>query len=81
VEVVDDAAGVTYYFPCRAWLDKKQGDGVIERLLKVRRVYARFDVIDKVQVRAGALVPLWILQSSRLGGVHGMSEFEVPVGV
>ncbi|KAF6256823.1 hypothetical protein COO60DRAFT_1640423 [Scenedesmus sp. NREL 46B-D3] len=34
VEVVDDAAGSTYYFPCRAWLDKKEGDGATERLLK-----------------------------------------------
>uniref|UniRef100_A0A383W527 PLAT domain-containing protein n=1 Tax=Tetradesmus obliquus TaxID=3088 RepID=A0A383W527_TETOB len=34
VEVVDDASGTTYYFPCRAWLDKKEGDGATERLLK-----------------------------------------------
>lgn len=35
VEVLDDSSGTTYYFPCNGWLDKSEGDGLIERLLKV----------------------------------------------
>jgi hypothetical protein len=36
VEVVNDASGTIYYFPCNAWLDSKEGDRATERLLKVR---------------------------------------------
>lgn len=35
VEVVDEATGVDYFFPCGMWLDKKEGDGKIERDLPV----------------------------------------------
>jgi len=33
VEVTDDATGEATYFPCGTWLDKKEGDGLIERVL------------------------------------------------
>ncbi|GLC44364.1 hypothetical protein PLESTF_000049800 [Pleodorina starrii] len=35
VEVLDDATGVSYFFPCGKWFDKKEGDQAIERLLPV----------------------------------------------
>lgn len=33
VEIVDDATGDNYYFPCGKWFDKKEDDGQIERIL------------------------------------------------
>ncbi|KAK9824333.1 hypothetical protein WJX72_009517 [[Myrmecia] bisecta] len=33
VEVINDATGEPTYFPCNQWFDKKEGDGLIERLL------------------------------------------------
>jgi hypothetical protein len=41
VEVVDDASGTTYYFPCSSWLDKNEGDGATERVLKVSLQFCR----------------------------------------
>jgi hypothetical protein len=35
VEVLDDATGVSYFFPCSKWFDKKEGDQAIERVLPV----------------------------------------------
>ena len=33
--MTDDAAGRTFYCPCNCWFDKKEGDGLTERLLMV----------------------------------------------
>ncbi|KAG2499991.1 hypothetical protein HYH03_002273 [Edaphochlamys debaryana] len=35
VEVTDDSTGVSYFFPCGKWFDKKEGDQAIERVLLV----------------------------------------------
>jgi hypothetical protein len=81
VEVVDDAAGATYYFPCRAWLDKKEGDEAIERLLKVRGVCASHVCLyyisrDAVQVlETHHYVNSEAQLAWRRRSVHGMSEF------
>lgn len=36
MEVVDDVTGTEYFFPCNKWFDKKEGDGLLERILEVR---------------------------------------------
>ncbi len=35
VEVVDNATGIEYYFPCGLWFDRSEGDGLLERTLMV----------------------------------------------
>ncbi|GFR41097.1 hypothetical protein Agub_g1741 [Astrephomene gubernaculifera] len=35
VEVMDDATGVSYFFPCNKWFDRGEDDRVIERVLLV----------------------------------------------
>lgn len=35
MEIVDDSTGVTYFFSCSKWLDKKEDDQAIERVLPV----------------------------------------------
>ena len=35
VEVVDNATGIEYYFPCGLWFDRGEGDGLLERTLMV----------------------------------------------
>ena len=37
VEVVDEGTGKEYYFPCEAWLDEDEGDGLVERRLGVAK--------------------------------------------
>ncbi len=32
---MDDSTGVSYFFPCGRWFDKKEEDGATERLLPV----------------------------------------------
>jgi len=44
VEVVDEGTGKEYYFPCEAWLDKNEGDGLIERRLSVAKQGTAKDV-------------------------------------
>lgn len=34
-----DGGGGEYYFSCDKWFDKKEDDGLIERILKVRKTY------------------------------------------
>ncbi len=36
MEIIDDATGNEYYFPCEKWFDKKEDDGLVERILEVR---------------------------------------------
>jgi hypothetical protein len=36
IDVVDDATGKRYFFPCQKWFDKSEGDKQIERVLEVR---------------------------------------------
>lgn len=35
VEILDDATGLSYFFPCNKWFDKGEDDRVIERVLPV----------------------------------------------
>jgi len=44
VEVVDEGTGKEYYFPCEAWLDEDEGDGLVERRLDVSKEGTAKDV-------------------------------------
>lgn len=35
VEVIDDATGEDFFFPCGMWFDRTEGDKQIDRILKV----------------------------------------------
>jgi len=35
VDITDQATGEVFTFPCSKWFDKKKGDGLLERTLKI----------------------------------------------
>ena len=40
VEVWDDNTDRRYFFPCQRWFDKREDDGLIERILEVGSLFS-----------------------------------------